>query len=247
MMKSVFPRCAVPKTDVPISSSRLRHILPLAAGLVCLLFWLAGCESQKTVRAGDGGERSEKVMETPVTVPPGKEILTVAGGCFWCTEAIFNEIKGVEKVVSGYSGGKTVKPTYEQVCSGSTGHAEAIQVTFDPKVVSYHDLLVIFFTTHDPTTLNRQGADTGTQYRSAIFTHSPQQKEEAEKVIKEITEKRIWSGPIVTEVTPFTNFYPAEDYHQEYYARNQRQPYCQVVITPKVAKLREVFREKLKR
>lgn len=186
-------------------------------------------------------------MQTVATPPPGKEIATLAGGCFWCTEALFVELRGVEKVVSGYAGGHVPNPTYTQVCDGTTGHAEAIEVTFDPSVISYHDVLEVFFTTHDPTTLNQQGNDFGTQYRSAIFYHGDKQKETAAQVIREITEARLWNGRIVTEVTPFTNFYPAEDYHQSYYAQNPRQGYCQAVIAPKVIKFREHFRAKLKK
>jgi len=182
--------------------------------------------------------------ETPA--PSGKEVATLAGGCFWCTEAVFTDLKGVEKVESGYAGGRVANPSYEQVCGGDTGHAESIQITFDPKVISFHDLLEVFFTVHDPTTLNRQGNDVGTQYRSAVFTHSDAQKATAEKVIQEINAAKIWDGPIVTEVTPFTNFYKAEDYHQEYYRLHGRQPYCQFIIAPKVAKFRAHFREKLK-
>ena len=144
-------------------------------------------------------------------MPQGKDIATFAGGCFWCTEAIFRDLKGVDKVVSGYAGGRIPNPTYAQVCGGTTGHAEALQITFDPSVISYSDLLRIFFTTHDPTTLNRQGADSGTQYRSAVFTHNDAQKQAAQEVIQEITAKKVWNNPIVTEVTPFTNFYAAED------------------------------------
>lgn len=182
-----------------------------------------------------------------MTAPEGRQVATVAGGCFWCTEAIFTDLKGVDKVVSGYSGGHVANPTYRQVCSGGTGHAEAINITFDPAVVTYKDLLRIFFTTHDPTTLNRQGADEGTQYRSAIFYHDQEQKRDALEVIREIEAERIWPGKIVTEVTPFTNFYPAEDYHQDYFAQNPNQGYCQVVIAPKVAKFRAKYRDKLKR
>lgn len=185
---------------------------------------------------------------TPITnVPEGKEVATLAGGCFWCTEAVFDELKGVESVVSGYSGGQVQNPSYREVCNGTTGHAEAIQVTFDPKVISFKEILEVFFTTHDPTTLNRQGNDTGTQYRSAVFTHSEEQKRVAEEVIKDFEQKRIWDNRIVTEVTPYTNFYPAEDYHQEYFANNPTQGYCRVIIEPKVAKFRAKFREKLKR
>jgi peptide-methionine (S)-S-oxide reductase len=174
------------------------------------------------------------------------EIATFAGGCFWCTEAVFDQLKGVVKIESGYSGGNVQDPSYEDVCSGDTGHAETIQVTFDPGIVSYADLLRIFFTTHDPTTLNRQGADVGTQYRSAVFFHNPEQESIAQEVVQEFEKSKVWKRPIVTEITPYKNFYKAEDYHQDYYARNSRQPYCRVVIDPKIAKLREHYREKLK-
>jgi len=175
------------------------------------------------------------------------QVATLAGGCFWCLEAVFDELKGVESVESGYTGGKVPNPTYAQVCDGDTGHAEAVQVTFDPQVLSYHDLLTIFFAIHDPTTLNRQGADAGTQYRSAIFYHDEQQKEIAGQVIQEITDSSIWDNPIVTEVTPFDKFYLAEDYHQEYFAHNSLQPYCRIVIAPKVSKFRQMFVDRLKK
>jgi peptide-methionine (S)-S-oxide reductase len=175
------------------------------------------------------------------------EIATLAGGCFWCLEAVFLELRGVESVISGYAGGLTEAPTYEQVCSGRTGHAEVVQIKFDPKTISYEDLLHVFFTIHDPTTRNRQGADVGTQYRSAIFYHSDQQKAAVEKVIAELDAASIWDGPIVTEVTAYTKYFPAEAYHQNYYNQNASQPYCKVVIAPKVAKAREKFFEKLKK
>ena len=173
------------------------------------------------------------------------EQMTVGGGCFWCSEAVFDEIKGVEKVVSGYSGGKVPgTPTYREVCSGLTGHAEVIQVSFDPTVVSYEDLLVIFMTTHNPTTLNRQGADRGTQYRSVIFYHNEEQKKNAETVLKEMAP--YFDDPIVTELSPLEKFHPAEVHHQDYYANNQGQGYCTAVISPKLAKLREMHADKLK-
>ena len=175
------------------------------------------------------------------------ETATLAGGCFWCLEAVYDQLKGVQDVVSGYAGGSRPNPTYEQVCSGSTGHAEVVQVKFDPSVVSFRDLLGIFFAIHDPTTLNRQGGDIGTQYRSAIFYHSPEQKTIADEVIRELTEQKLWSDPIVTEVTPLSEFYPAEAYHQEYYERNPNQGYCQAVVGPKVAKFRSKYFEKLKK
>jgi peptide-methionine (S)-S-oxide reductase len=177
--------------------------------------------------------------------PSSNEIATLAGGCFWCLEAIYIDLKGVIKVESGYSGGHTPKPTYEQVCTGATGHAEVVQITFDPAVVSFQELLEVFFTIHDPTTLNRQGADVGTQYRSAIFYHSPQQDATARQVITSLEAQGVWSNPIVTELTPFEVFYKAEAYHQNYFANNPNQGYCRVVIAPKVAKFRKKFLEKL--
>jgi len=175
-----------------------------------------------------------------------KETITLGGGCFWCTEAVFEDLKGVEKVESGYSGGTVANPTYEEVSSGKTGHAEVSQITFDPKVISLKDILGVFFTVHNPTTLNRQGNDVGTQYRSVIFYRDAEQKAAAQQAIKDITAANIWGGPIVTEVTPFKAFYKAEDYHQEYFRLHGSQPYCQVIIAPKVAKFREHFRSLLK-
>ncbi|MEK7831445.1 MAG: peptide-methionine (S)-S-oxide reductase MsrA [Acidobacteriota bacterium] len=176
-----------------------------------------------------------------------KELATLAGGCFWCLEAVFVELKGVEKVASGYSGGKVARPTYEQVSSGSTGHAEVVQVTFDPRVISYKELLEVFFTIHDPTTMNRQGADVGSQYRSAIFYHSPEQQTVADKVIADLTAAQIWKNKIVTEVTKLDAFYKAEEYHQRYYELNPDQAYCRMVIEPKVIKFRKQFLPKLKK
>ena len=181
------------------------------------------------------------------TRPDGKASATLAGGCFWCLEAVYVELEGVEKVVSGYAGGAIPNPSYEQVCSGRTGHAEIVQVTFDPGVVTHEDLLGVFFTIHDPTTLNRQGNDVGTQYRSAIFYHDDEQKAAAEQAIREITDARIWSRPIVTEIVPLTDFYPAEAYHQDYFKNNPYQPYCQVVVAPKVAKFRKQYFSRLKK
>jgi len=171
---------------------------------------------------------------------------TLAGGCFWCLEAVFDGLRGVESVESGYAGGPRPNPTYEQVCAGTTGHAEVVRVEYDPEVISYRDLLNVFFSIHDPTTLNRQGADAGTQYRSAIFYHSPEQKATAEGVIRELEGQKLWNDPIVTEVTELQTFYPAEDYHRDYFARNPGQGYCNVVIAPKVAKFRQQYTEKLK-
>jgi peptide-methionine (S)-S-oxide reductase len=175
------------------------------------------------------------------------EIATLAGGCFWCLEAVYDEVKGIVSVESGYSNGHVQNPSYRQVCDGDTGHAEVIRITFDPSIVSFRDLLNVFFAIHDPTTMNRQGADVGTQYRSAIFYHSPEQKEASENLIKELNEQKIWNSPIVTEVTAINNFSVAEDYHQEYFARNQFQPYCQAVVAPKVAKFRKHYLELLKK
>lgn len=175
-----------------------------------------------------------------------KEVATLAGGCFWCLEAIFDELNGVEQVTSSYSGGTVVNLSYREVCRGTTGHAEAVQITFDPKVISFRELLAIFFSIHDPTTLNQQGADVGTQYRSAILYHNDRQKVIAEQVIEELNAANIWDAPIVTEVTPFRSFHPAEDYHQKYFKRNGEQPYCLAVITPKVEKLRRLYHHKLK-
>jgi len=177
----------------------------------------------------------------------GKETATLAGGCFWCLEAVFDDLKGVVEVVSGYSGGQVKNPTYQQVCTGRTGHAEVVQVTFDPEKISYKEILDVFFSIHDPTTLNRQGADVGTQYRSAIYYHTPEQKKTVEEVIRNLTEEGIWRDPIVTEVKPISEFYSAEDYHQEYFANNPGQMYCQVVIAPKVAKFRQSNFERLKK
>ncbi len=174
------------------------------------------------------------------------EIATLGGGCFWCTEAVFRELKGVVMVESGYSGGTVANPSYEQVCAGKTGHAEVVQITFDPTKISFKVLLQIFFTVHDPTTLNRQGGDVGTQYRSVIFYHNNSQKAAAEQAIKEIGAAEIWDGPIVTQVEPLKAFYKAEGYHQEYFENNPGQQYCQIIIAPKVRKFREHYREKLK-
>jgi len=177
---------------------------------------------------------------------PGFEKATFGAGCFWCVEAVFQQLRGVEDVVSGYSGGSVKNPSYREVTSGRTGHAEAIQLSYDPSVISYRELLEVFWSVHDPTTLNRQGADVGTQYRSAIFYHNPEQKKLAEEYRKKLDESGAFGDPIVTEITAFTAFYPAEDYHQEYYFNNPGQPYCRAVIQPKMEKFRKVFSEKLK-
>lgn len=176
----------------------------------------------------------------------GMEKATLGGGCFWCLEAIYEGLEGVSKVESGYSGGSVANPSYRQVCTGATGHAEVVQLSFDPRVVSYKELLEVFFSVHDPTTLNRQGADVGTQYRSAIYYHDESQREAAEAVIVELDASGAWRDPIVTEVAPFEAFYVADDYHQEYFRRNQMQPYCQIVISPKLAKFRKEYAQRLK-
>jgi len=174
------------------------------------------------------------------------EIATLAGGCFWCIEAVFREVEGVKEAISGYTGGSTPDPGYQDVCSGRTGHAEAVRVTFDPAVISYRDILEIFFSVHDPTTLNRQGADVGAQYRSAIFYHNEEQKAIAEALIKELDERHVWDKPIVTQVVPADEFYQAEEHHREYFSRNPNQGYCRAVISPKVTKFRQRWAHRLK-
>ena len=191
-------------------------------------------------------EKAEFKEPIKLNVTEDMEIATFAGGCFWCTEAVFLDIKGVEKVVSGYIGGVTKNPTYKEICTGTTGHAEAIQITFDPAQVAYEDLLEIFFATHDPTTLNRQGADVGTQYRSEIFYHSLAQKDKAENYIALIEKEKLYEKKVVTKVSTATIFYPAEEYHQNYYNQNAEQGYCQMVIAPKLEKLRKYYKTKLK-
>lgn len=178
---------------------------------------------------------------------PRPEVATLAGGCFWCLEAVFDDLEGVHDVVSGYAGGAVPNPSYEQVCAGTTGHAEVVQITFDPTVISFREILEVFFTIHDPTTLNRQGPDAGTQYRSAVFHHTSEQKATAEQLIADLDASGIWGAPIVTEVAPFTAFYPAEEYHQEYFRRNPNQPYCVMIVAPKVAKVRKQYRARLKK
>lgn len=174
------------------------------------------------------------------------EQITLGSGCFWCTEAVFERLKGVESAVSGYSGGKTKDPFYKEVCAGTTGHAEVVQVTFDPEVIPVIEILEVFWKTHDPTTLNRQGNDVGTQYRSAVFYHNEEQKKVAEELMAELDKSGAWSDPIVTEITAFEKFWPAEDYHQSYFELNGSQPYCQFVVGPKVDKFKKVFQDKLK-
>jgi peptide-methionine (S)-S-oxide reductase len=206
--------------------------------LVVLGMSLTACGQQKQRE-----QTKQKTMNT--TSQSGLEVATFGAGCFWCVEAIFQRVKGVTKVESGYSGGSVEDPTYKAVCAGTTGHAEVCQLTFDPKVVSYETLLEIFWKTHDPTTLNRQGADVGTQYRSAVFYHSDQQRELAEYWKKKLNDAKVFPNPIVTEIAAFDKFYGAEDYHQNYFNENGYQPYCQIVIKPKVEKFTQVFKDKL--
>ncbi|MCI4322966.1 MAG: peptide-methionine (S)-S-oxide reductase MsrA [Thermoplasmata archaeon] len=173
-----------------------------------------------------------------------KELATLGGGCFWCTEAVFSGARGVLRVRPGYAGGATRNPTYEEVCTGQTGHAEVIQIEFDPAKISYRDILTIFFHTHDPTTKNRQGGDSGTQYRSVILVHSPEQQQVAQELIRDLTAEKLWTGPIVTEVVPYTTFYVAEEYHHAYYKKNPERGYCQMIIAPKLAKFRHEFADR---
>jgi peptide-methionine (S)-S-oxide reductase len=199
---------------------------------------LAGCMETKSsdLKGTNMGENTNTTLDTA----------TFGAGCFWCTEAIFQRLKGVHSVISGYSGGQKENPTYDQVCTGKTGHAEVTQVIYNPKIISFDELLEVFWKTHDPTTLNRQGADIGTQYRSVIFYHNDEQKSKAEKYKEELNKAKIWDNPVVTEISPLINFYKAEDYHQDYYNRNTNAGYCSFVITPKLEKFKKVFKDKLK-
>ncbi|HVX13271.1 MAG TPA: peptide-methionine (S)-S-oxide reductase MsrA [Pirellulales bacterium] len=205
-----------------------------------------GTKSDRDQKQAQEKKMDESTESAAQTGSRGLEKATFGSGCFWCSEAVFQQLKGVRSVVSGYSGGITENPTYKQVCTGETGHAEVIQITFDPNEIAYPELLEVFWETHDPTTLNRQGNDVGTQYRSAIFYHTPRQKELAEHYKKKLEEEHAFRKPIVTEITEFSEFYPAEQNHQDYYNLNKSQPYCMAVIRPKVSKVKKVFREKLK-
>lgn len=209
-----------------------------------LAFFSTACNSAQNVSPKMESSAQQNNTGAPVQLSGQTEIATLGGGCFWCVEAIYQDLKGVIKVESGYSGGHVDNPTYREICSGLTGHAEVIQVTFDPAILAYEDVLNIFFTVHDPTTLNRQGNDSGTQYRSVIYYHSDAQKATAEKVKK--ASQEIWDDPIVTEITEFDKFYKAEEYHQNYFKDNPNQPYCSIVIAPKVKKFRAKYQEKLK-
>lgn len=219
-----------------------------AVGLFAGGYAGAGGEGAAAAREQAARKDGPKTAEKGKTVDPEKlEVATLGGGCFWCVEAVFVELKGVHKVVSGYSGGRTKNPTYKEVCNGDTGHAEVIQVHFDPAEISFEQLMTVFLTVHDPTTLNRQGADAGTQYRSVVFYASEAQKKTAEEVVKAIEAKKIWRDPIVTEISPLKEFYPAENYHQNYFAENPGQGYCRAVIVPKVVKFRKQYSELLKK
>lgn len=221
---------------------RMQYVFAMLLAMISI-----SCQSKENPVMAGGIKKTGPTTHNKSTMDEKRtETAIFAGGCFWCTEAFFTDLKGVQKVVSGYIGGKTENPTYKEVCEGYTGHAEAIQITFDPEQVAYEDLLEVFFATHDPTTLNRQGADVGTQYRSEIFYTTDQQKAAAENFIKLLTDQGIFEKKIVTKVTAASTFYPAEDYHQGYYAQNPNQPYCQAVIAPKLAKLKKNYQSKLK-
>ncbi len=218
----------------------MKNILNLTFVLFLMAIISISCNESKS-------EAKQEMKNIMNDKNPKFEIATFGSGCFWCTEAIFERVNGVSSVVSGYSGGSVENPTYKEVCDGTTGHAECTQITFDPAVVTYDELLEVFWKTHDPTTLNKQGNDVGTQYRSVIFYHNDEQKQKAEFYKNKLTEEKIWDKPIVTEITKFEKFFPAEDYHQEYYENNQNQGYCVYVITPKVEKFEKIFIDKLKK
>ena len=219
--------------------SNIRYII-LALSIYLLI--AGGCGNKETNAQSEIKKDKGEIMDTT-----GMQVATFGSGCFWCTEAIFERLNGVVKVESGYAGGTVENPTYEEVCTGKTGHAEVTQITYDPKIITYDELLEVFWKTHDPTTLNRQGNDVGTQYRSVIFYHNEEQKELAENYKKELDKSGAWDNPIVTEISPVTNFYPAEGYHQDYYENNPNQGYCAFVIAPKVEKFEKVFKDKLKK
>lgn len=218
------------------------HMKSVLSAVLAGMVTLVSC-AQKTA-----SDKSQQTKENKYMTQPGKtETATLANGCFWCTEAIFEELDGVISATSGYTGGETENPTYKEVCTGTTGHAECLQIVYDPAIITFDELLEVFWETHDPTTLNRQGADVGTQYRSGIFYHTPEQKEKAEAYKAALDKSGAFDKPVVTEITPFTTFYPAENYHQQYYENNNNtNPYCRVVIRPKLEKFRKVFKDKLK-
>ncbi len=218
----------------------MRRILNISSLMILIAANIIGCkESNSKIKNENFTNMNEQNTKL--------ETATFGSGCFWCTEAIFERVNGVKTVVSGYSGGTVDNPTYKDVCTGTTGHAECTQITFDPAIISYNELLEIFWKMHDPTTLNRQGNDAGTQYRSVIFYHNEGQKQKAEFYKNKLTEEKFWDKPIITEITKFEKFYPAEDYHQEYYDNNTNQGYCAFVITPKVEKFEKIFKDKLKK
>lgn len=211
------------------------------------LMTLVSCAQNSNTGKNKSKKNNNMNAASDLSSPPGTAIATFANGCFWCTEAIFEELDGVISATSGYSGGHTKNPTYKQVCTGETGHAECLQIVYDTSKITFDELLEVFWETHDPTTLNRQGADVGTQYRSAIFYHNQEQKEKAEKYKAELDKSGAFDRPIVTEISPFESFYPAEDYHQQYFENNENtNPYCRIVIRPKLDKFRKVFKDKLK-
>ncbi len=222
----------------------MKHFAPVLLITACLTFGLA-C-NRENIPMAELNEPAASAADAREAEPSGTEQATLGGGCFWCVEAPFLQLDGVEQVVSGYAGGDVPNPTYEMISTGATGHAEVVQVTYDPAKLSYSDVLEVFFTVHDPTQLNRQGADVGTQYRSVIFYHDEKQKEIAEQRVRQLDEAGAFDRPIVTELSPLPEFYRAEDYHQNYYAQNSQQPYCQMVVRPKVEKVREVFADKLR-
>jgi len=218
--------------------SKVQYIIPI---LLISVLIIGGCDRRETNAQSEKNDKG-KIMDIK-----GLEVATFGSGCFWCSEAIFERLNGVVKVVSGYSGGTIKNPTYEQVCSDTTGYAEVIQISYDPKIISFDELLEVFWKTHDPTTLNKQGNDVGSQYRSVVFYHNEEQKRLAEKYKEELNKSGAWDKPIVTEISPFTNFYSAENYHQNYFDNNPAQPYCSFVITPKVEKFEKVFKDRLKK
>jgi peptide-methionine (S)-S-oxide reductase len=224
----------------------LRLFLLIALGAGLIFAWQFYFTRDHVVPANFPVLNSDELTPLADSSPSDTELATFGSGCFWCTEAVFQQLKGVKKLVSGYSGGSTPNPTYKDVCGGTTGHAEVVQMTFDPAIVSYPELLEVFWRSHDPTTRNRQGFDRGTQYRSVIFTHSERQRTLAELYKQKLDDANVFPSPIVTEILPFTTFYPAEAYHQNYYADNPKEQYCRAIIGPKLDKLRKVFHDKLK-
>lgn len=249
--------CGWPSFDNEISGNKIIKTVDNSLGMHRIEITCAKCGGHLGHIFNDGPTETGKrycVNSLALTFEPYKtqqetnklEKITLGGGCFWCIEATFNNLKGVNKVISGYSGGNVENPTYKEVCSGSTGHAEVVQITYDSSIISLKDILEVFFTVHDPTTLNRQGADIGTQYRSAIFYHNKKQKDIANKIISTLNKNKVFKDNIVTEVTAFNNFYPAEDYHKNYYELNKKEPYCRIVIKPKIDKIQKKFSEKIK-